>query len=192
MNTPKRYSKQGLWRLFLVCAFPTHVWTIILVLRDFSWLTERTNAWDAVGVAAYGMIFALFEAGLLFATVVLLGFLLPKGWEEEKRISLLSTAILIISVWAILGQLYFLWGISVPEGVMHALAGQAHPLRILYAAVFVLVVPTVLPPLYLIFRSERARRFAGELFDRLALLTGLYLILDLLGLVIIITRNLHA
>ena len=56
-----RYTRQGLWTLFLMCALPLHIWTLILAFRDLPWLTDRTNAWDAFGVMSYGLIFALVE-----------------------------------------------------------------------------------------------------------------------------------
>ena len=77
----QRYSRQGLWFLFLISAFPIHFWTLILVFRDISWLTERTNAWDAIGVASYGMVFAFVESVVIFLVLALLGLLTPKQWE---------------------------------------------------------------------------------------------------------------
>src|SRR5512141_1446140 len=71
-----RYTRQGLWSLFLMCAFPLHVWALILAFRDVSWVTERTNSWDAVGVVAYGLLFTLVESVLVFGIMTLLGFLI--------------------------------------------------------------------------------------------------------------------
>ena len=126
ISESRRHSRQGLWTLFLVCAFPFHLWTIILAFRDFSWVAERTNAWDAIGVAAYGMLFALFEGLVVFLVAVLLGFLVPRIWNE-KRIALLSVLVLITALWAMMGQLYFLWNIPFPEGLIRFLAGSDHP-----------------------------------------------------------------
>ena len=67
-----RYTRQGLWTLFLMCALPLHIWTLILAFRDLPWLTDRTNAWDAFGVMAYGLIFALAESILLFLVFLVL------------------------------------------------------------------------------------------------------------------------
>jgi len=189
-SEPARYSRQGLWSLFLVCAFPLHVWTIILAFRDFSWVAERTQPWDALGVLAYALVFAFVESLVVFLAAILLGFLLPRRWEEGKRISLLSILVLVTAFWAMLGQLYFLWNLSLPEPAIQFLAQTAHPLRILYAAVLALVVPTVLVPTYLILRSEGSTRFILGLVDRLSLLASIYLLLDAASLVVIVIRNL--
>jgi hypothetical protein len=186
----KRYSSQGLWSLFLVCAFPLHAWTIILAFRDFSWVAERSSAWDAVGVLAYGMVFALVESLGVFLVAALLGLLVSPRWEESRRIALLNILVLVTAVWAILGQLVFLLNFSLPAPLNQFLAGSDHPLRILYAAGLALIAPSVFVPAYLVLRSERAFRFARELAGRLALLTSFYLLLDVAGLVILLIRNL--
>lgn len=185
-----RYSWRGLWLLFLVTAFPIHLWTIILGLRDFSWVAERTNAWDAVGVVAYGMVFAFFESVIVFALVAVLGFLLPKQWKEDKRIAFMSLLILVVAIWAIIGQLFFLLGISLPTTIVQFFAASSHPLRLLYAGIVILVSLTVLIPVYILLRSEKLVNAVQSLIERLALLSAIYLFFDVIGLFIIIIRNL--
>ena len=185
-----RYSRSGLWLLFLTAAFPIHLWTIILVIRDFSWVAERTNTWDAVGVAAYGLLFAFVESVFVFAIVVLLGFMLPKQWDETKRIACLSLLIFIVALWAILGQLHFLLGVSIPPAIIRFFAASGHPLRWLYASLFVLVSSTVILPIYIFIRSDRFYHSIFSFVERIAVLSAMYLVFDGISLIIIITRNL--
>jgi hypothetical protein len=185
----KRYSKQGLWALFLVCAFPLHAWTIILAFRDFSWVTERTNSWDAIGVLSYGLIFAFIESLLVFLVAILLGFLVPKKWNEDRRLTLVGILVFITSLWAIASYLYFLMNMSIPGKTIIFLAGIQHPLRILYAISLVLVIPTVALPAYLVLRSEKILKGVRGFFERLSVLTMFYLFFDFVGLVIVIIRN---
>jgi len=173
-----------------MCAFPLHVWTIILAFRDFSWVTERTNAWDAIGVISYGMVFALIESLAVFLVAVLLGFMVSRKFDEGRRIALLSVLVLITALWAMASQLYFLWGISLPEQMMRFLAQSGHPVRVLYAASLALVLPTVLIPAFLVLKSNKVFNFVRELTERLSLLTMFYLVLDVGGLVIVLIRNL--
>jgi len=185
----RRYSRQGLWSLFLTCAFPLHFWTLILVFRDISWLTERTNAWDAIGVASYGMIFAFTESVVIFVVAALLGFLTPKHWETDQRIAFLGLLILIASVWGMIGQLLFLWNIFLPEQAIQFLRNSSHPLRIIYAVCLTVVTPTVLLPVYGFIRSNKAVMIMQNIMERLSLLTMFYLFFDLLALMIVIIRN---
>lgn len=185
----KRYSKQGLWALFLVCAFPLHVWTIILAFRDFSWVTERTNSWDAIGVVSYGLLFAFLESVVVFLVAMLLGFLVSGKWKEDRRLVLVGILVFITSIWAIAGYLFFMLNVSIPGAAVTFLAGLAHPLRFLYGLTLLLVLPTVVLPAYLALRSEKFVKGVQDFFERLSLLTTLYLFLDVVGLVIVIIRN---
>ena len=185
----ERYSKQELWSLFLTCAFPFHLWTLILVFRDVSWVAARTNAWDAVGVASYGMLFALVESVLVFLIVALLGFVKPKQWNGNRRTAFLSLLFLITAAWGMISQLLFIWNIQLPPQAMQFLARSGHPLRWLYGGSFVIVLSTVLLPVYLFLRSNKLSLLIQEFADRLSVLTIFYLFFDLVGLVIVIIRN---
>ena len=87
------------------------------------------------------------------------------------------------------GQLYFIWGISLPESVARYIAQLKHPLRFLYASVLALVLPTFLIPVYLVLKSDKFFRLIQGLIERLSLLTMFYLFLDLAGLIIVIVSN---
>src|SRR3990172_5960167 len=185
----KRFSKQGLWALFLGCAFQLHVWTIILAFRDFSWVAERTNSWDAIGVVSYGLTFAFIESVLVFVVVVLLSFFISRKWAEERRLALVGILVIITSLWAIAGYLFFMLKVSIPGETIAFLAGLAHPLRFLYGLSLALVLPTIVLPVYLALRSEKFVKGVQALFERLSLLTTLYLFFDVIGLFIVIIRN---
>jgi len=184
-----RYSRQGLWSLFLMCAFPLHFWTMILVFRDMSWVIERTNVWDAIGVGSYGMIFAFAESVIIFLIVILLGFLTPRPWGIDKRIAFLSLLVLITALWAMISQLLFLWNVNLPESAIRWIARSGHPLWILYFISLAFVFPSVLLPVYWFIRSEKSVGFMRELSERLSVLAVFYLFFDLAGLVVVVIRN---
>lgn len=184
-----RYSRQGLWSLLLICAFPLHAWTLVLGLRDFSWVSERTNSWDAVGVISYGLIFALVESVLVFLVVVLLGYLVSNKWGKEQQIVLMSNLVLLTSLWAMVSQLFFMLEVSVPGSVIEYLVNLNHPVRFLYMISLVAVGVTVTLPTYMILRSNRFLQMYRGLLERLSLLTLFYLFFDGIGLIIVIIRN---
>jgi hypothetical protein len=152
-------------------------------------LTERTNAWDAIGAASYGMMFAFTESVVIFLVLALLGFLTPRQWEHNRRIAFLGLLILITSGWGMIGQLLFLWNLFLPAQAVQFLRSSSHPLRILYAVCLTIVTPTVLVPVYSFIRSEKAVLFMQNLMERLSLLTMFYLFFDLLALMIVVIRN---
>jgi len=135
-----------------MCAFPLHLWTILLAFRDFSWLIDRSNLWDAVSVLSYGLVFAFAESVLVFLIAALLGLLVPKYWMQERRVALLSILVTCLSVWAIFSQLYWLLGLATPGFLIQSLMGVPHPVRFLYAGALVVVMATVILPTYYILR----------------------------------------
>lgn len=172
-----------------MCAFPLHAWTILLAFRDISWVAERSNMWDAIGVFSYGLIFAFVESSIIFLIAVLLGFLVSRFWNQDRRVILLSILILIDALWSMLCQYYVLGGFSISGDLNRFLVESGHPVRILYTILVPLVSLSVLLPTYLILQSDKALKFFRGLVDRVTLLTLFYLFLDFIGLVIVIIRN---
>jgi len=172
-----------------MCAFPLHLWALLMAFRDLSWLTDRTNIWDALGVTSYGLVFAFIESLFVFLFFFLLGFLIAKTWDSQKRLALLSGLVLILSLWAILSQLYFLLDVSPSNFLIGFFVSISHPLRALYAVTAFAVLLTLLIPTWFILRSEKTVRFMQGLIDRLSLLASVYLFFDAIGLIVVIVRN---
>ena len=185
----RRYPRQGLWSLFLMCAFPLHAWTLILAFRDISWLTERTNAWDAVGVLSYGLVFAFVESLLLWAVTLLLGYLVGEFWEPQRRVALMTVLVLGLSIWAMLEQLFFLVDKGLPAWIIGIIVRSGHPLWVIYGVLLALLGISLALPTWVVLRSNRAYAWVRGMIERLSLLTTFYLILDAIGLVIVIIRN---
>lgn len=185
----QRYSKQGLWSLFLMCAFPIHLWTLILAFRDISWVRARTNLWDALGVVSYGMVFAFIESVIVFGMAGLFGLLVSTKWNEERRVALLGILVLIMALWAVDGQAYFVWGSYVPAQALWYIAGLEHPFRFLYGTMLAVVFLTTAIPAWLLLKSDRFFQLVQGLMERLSLLTVFYLFFDIVGLMIVVIRN---
>jgi hypothetical protein len=162
-----------------------------MVFRDLSWLMERTNLWDAIGVASYGMLFTFIESVLLFLVVLLLGLVIPKQWHVDRRITFLALLILITAAWAMLSQLLFLRNVSLPLPAIQFLRNSAHPLRILYAGALAIVTSTVLVLVYFFIKSKRSVEVMQDIMERISLLTMFYLLFDLLGVVLVLIRNIN-
>ena len=190
MNQFKYYSRQGLWTLFLACAFPIHAWAIILILKDMEWIAERSNFLDSIGVASYGLIFAFAESFLLFLAATSLGFLVSTKWSAERRVALMSALVTILALWTIAGQLYFFMNAPFPESWIAFFLSLGHPLRWLYAAAFAIVLPTVAIPTWLILKFEKPLKSVTAALEKISLLTSFYLFFDLIGLVVLAFRNL--
>ena len=185
----RAYTRKGLFQLFMVCAFPIHIWAFFTAFRDFSWVAERTNVWDAIGLLSYAVVFALVETTGIFFIVALLGFLVPHRWDTDTRLALIGNLFLVVVVWSILGQVYSLLGYPLPKWVIDFLVSTNHPLRTLWGGVILFSAISAIVPTVLIIRSGKLKGMIIETFDRISLLSSVYVFFDLVGIVIIVIRN---
>ncbi|MCJ7435083.1 MAG: hypothetical protein MUO77_16495, partial [Anaerolineales bacterium] len=119
----------------------------------------------------------------------LLGLLISTKWEETRRIALLSLLVFILSLWAIYGQAHFVWNLTPADWILRLAAQSGHPYRILFGIIFIEVILTIALPAFLVLKRDKFFRFVQDAIDRFSLLTSLYLVLDLFGLVIVVIRN---
>lgn len=183
------YSRQGLWTLFLMCALPLHIWTIILAFRDFDWVTARTNSWDAVGVASYGLLYAMIESVLVFLAMTLIGFFVSAKWDEQRRIALLSLLALLLSLWSMFNMLVFLNNWQTPAWLVSLAISTGRPLIVLYAFAFGVAFLSIALPAFFILKSDGFLKGVQEAIERLSLLMLLYLFFDAAAFVIVVIRN---
>lgn len=184
-----KYNQQGLWLLFLMCVFPQHLWTLIFAFRDISWLIARTNIWDAVGNTSYGMVYAFFESLFIFCVLALIGLITPSRWEVNRRVGFLTLLLFILSIWGMVSQLLYVWNIWLPLHLMQFIANTGRPLVMLYVLSLAIVVPTVVLPVYAFVRREKTLSSLLDFMDRLTTLSMLYLFFDVIGLIIVVIRN---
>ncbi len=170
-------------------ALPLHIWTIVLAFRDFDWISARTNSWDAVGVVAYGLIAAILESLILFIVVAMFGFLISNKWEEKRRITFMSAMIIVLSLWSIFNQSYFLNTWELPSWLISLSIQIGRPLIMLYALAILVTTASFVIPAYLILRSNKAMEILQEGIERLSLLMTLYLVFDSVALILVVIRN---
>lgn len=185
-------TKADLIKLYLLVVFPIHAWTIILFLRDYEWIAERSDSWGALGVLAYALSFALFESLVVFIAIWLMSLLLPSHWHAEKRIRLLVTLFYVLVVW--MAVLYPLQLIAQeePATIANLLLRIPHPLRAfqaLYAGMLLIMTFSFIFPVVWEIRSAKPSGLIIAVAERLTVLSAFYLVFDLVGIVIVILRN---
>ena len=43
-GSPRFYTAGSLFQLFSVCAFPIHLWSLVMAFRDLAWVSARTQS----------------------------------------------------------------------------------------------------------------------------------------------------
>ncbi|MBI2332302.1 MAG: hypothetical protein HYU84_09130 [Chloroflexi bacterium] len=152
-------------------------------------MTARTNSWDAVGVVSYGLLFTFFESLIVFLAATLLGFLISSKWDEKKRIALMGVIFIVLPLWSILNQTYFLREMEPSEGVIGFYISTGRPLVALYITALMFTGVSFVLPTYALLTSSKVEKTVLEGFDRLSLLMILYLVFDVAALVVILIRN---
>ncbi len=185
------YTPEVLLKLFMVCAFPLHIWSLLMAFRDFGWVALRTYTWDAFGLVSYAMVFALLESIGVFLLVMLAGLLIPSRWELDRKIAMLGTLFLVAASWSILSKIYTAFDSPIPVWLSNFMIADGHPLRILWGIAAALVLVSAVGPALLILKRESVTKGIVSVFERLVVLSSFYVFLDLIGIVIIVIRNLH-
>ena len=188
----QRFQKEHLLKLFLVCAFPFHLWTILLVLKDVEWITRRSDFWDAIGVGAYALIYAFLESFVFFMFIVILGILLPWKWERNKVFAQLGFISMWIQFWAILFQFYRHRNLVSPLFFSDWLISTGHPLVygiVVIGLLIIIVIGSAIVPIYLIGYKHQVEKKIVSFLERVTILSILYIALDIISAVILLIRN---
>jgi hypothetical protein len=183
----KNFTFGFFFKFFLIGAFPTHVWTSLMVFNDLEFLSERTTMWDAVGYAGYSYLIALTESVLVALILWGVSFLLPKNWGQRRVLS-------------IIGSIYFvLAGASIVDMAAHIFAqyriAKSYLIRldrypfVTYGLIVGAILIGIILALVIILKSKKGEKIVSEVFDRIMLLSYFYLLLDFAGIVIVILRN---
>jgi hypothetical protein len=184
-----RLSGGQLVKFFAACATPIHIWAMLMVLRDVSWVSGRSNAWDGIGLVAYALLFALLESLLVFAGFYLLSWLAPWSWSGEALLARLTVIVWVFQVWAALGQLGSPLLAGVLSMALPLLADFSLTLYVLYFITAAVAALTLVFPILLLDRYPRFERGILNLLDRFLTLMSIYLLFDLVSIVIIVVRN---
>ena len=186
-NKNYRVSFSYFFNTFLVVTFPLHIWGILMIFQDIEFMTERTNWWDATGYASYSLLFILLESILLSAVVWGSSLLLPKSWREKRTLSVAGTTFTILAAASITDLAFHAFSEArISRQYLHGLS--TYP-ALTYVLISATVIISIAALLFLILKTESGEKIIAEIFDRIMLLGYLYIFLDIVGIVIVIIRN---
>lgn len=175
VTAPRRLSRQELLNVFAACAFPIHVWLIINVMREVPAWILRLSIWDLIGVISYSLMFALIETGIIFLGIVLLSLVLPRRFFRHKFVALSTMLVFVTSAWFIVLQ-YNSWIIEFKRPII----------SLIWALSFLLAAAV---GYVLVSRRPKLEAGINNFVQRLGVLSFIYVFLDVVGLIIVIIRN---
>jgi hypothetical protein len=134
----------------------------------------------------------LIESFVFFLLIVALGLLLPWRWKGDKVFAQLGFISLWIPLWSGLNQLYRYKDFASPDFFVDWLFSTGHPLR--YGAValgllIIFIIGSAAVPIYLLGFKHQVEENTKSFLERLAILSTLYIALDVISAVILLIRN---
>ena len=155
-----------------------------MVLKDYQWVYDQYGMNVFIGYASYTLVFAFFESVVFLLFLWLLSYLFPKRWAGAKSLSILALWALVVSFWAVGKQVLYLVMESPPEFLLWIIQDLGLSLLV------VLIIISIILPVILTIRFDGFEKWTVSLVERIAILSSIYLVFDLLGLIIVIFRNL--
>lgn len=161
----------------------------MLALRDMPWIINRSTLWDGIGVISYTLFIAFLESITLTLLAILAIHMLPKNWGKDRLIASVALLACIIMLWGMEGQAFFLFEQRVPAVLIDLFARCDHPLRILYTIISFIVLVSIIIALAAARYSFTFLKMIQTTGEALAVLMAIYLTIDVLGIIILIIRN---
>lgn len=169
--------KTDYFKLFLVCSFPIHVWAYINLFNDMPAILLEMGIWRILGVSAYVLLFALLESLSVFGLIFIVAILLPERIFGLKILHLGSIFVIASAIPVLFVHLYDELDVNVISFAN-------------WTALWVLVALFIFGiVIYWLKMSETGQGIFQAAIDRLVVLSLVYISFDLLGLFVIIMRN---
>jgi hypothetical protein len=205
----ERFPTRDEWKyLFISYAFVVNLWSIIQLLNWMPAFILRLRGIEIVSIIAYILGFALIESLLLLGFSVFIGVVSPGVILRDhwliKSVLLFGTTALWAAVYHLLPDILLAWkhGLTALAAVLGITLSQEELLRFTLGTLVSIMLTLFLGSYFITLRRIYrliARREAyvdvlyhriKRIIERLEVLTYFYVSFDVLGLVIVLFRNL--
>ena len=170
-------------QLFIVGAFPIHIWSII------SQLYQIGDGKEFLERASYSLTFALFESVGITLLLILVFRILTQWWKESRVIATVGILYFYTSLWGMIGQIYFMLNQSKGSFWIRVFNIIGRNGEVFLPLLVVILILSTFIIIIVVDRSEKIQKLFISCIDRLSILVILYALLDIIGLVVVIVRN---
>lgn len=158
------------------CMLLVFSWSILWFFQKMPGWLPFLPLWEVLSIFAYTQMFALLESLFVLLLLVVLAVVLPPRFFRDSFVAQGSMLLFMTAFWIILFQ-------SIWFNVVEWAAGKLF-------LWFTLALFTLLISSFLVHRSKRLRKVLFALADRISVLLYLYVPLGVLGLAVVVARNL--
>lgn len=165
----RHYSQQDLVQLFVFCAFPIHIWSIIFELQEVPSMLLYMNGADIVGSLAYNMTFTLVETALIYLPILIIGMVLKNQRIKDFYVTLCSILLCELVLIRILFEL---------------IQNRVFPALFLIGLCCLVILLTII----IVPNYPQLKTTTRMIASHLTVLTFIYIFIDWVGVIIVITR----
>ena len=176
-----RFSRYELVQIFAFCVVATHSWTLINMFQDVASWSLSLSIWDLIGTVSYTLIALLFETSVFFLLLMGLGILLPRKLIRDQYVTISGIIVVEATFLSMVLKPYLEMGFD------------AYTLRLFSFLITMLVLLALIILLIqipiIIVGISRIEKIVSRIADSLITLAFVYIFVDLVGLLIVIIRN---
>ena len=173
-------TKTDTWMLFLFCVFPLHLRAYLAFFYALPSYLLQMDIWDITGVLSYVLLFALIESVLFLAYILFINIALPKRLFRQH---FLAQGVLFMAA-------SFIW--IIPLHYQQSIVDRlSYNMTMYYSLVSIWLISFLLFIVgfsILLRRNDKLERAIIALGEKTAPLSMIYLALDMLALLVVITR----
>lgn len=157
------------------CTLPVFIWSIINMLKEIPAWILRMSTWDLVGAISYTQAFALIESIIVFLLILVLALILPERFFRNKFLTLTAMIVSISTFWFALAHYNV-------ESIRTWKMNQF----LMWAVIF---GSTLILSYVMVQRFEKMGVAIDTVVKSVSLLSFLYMFIGLMGLIIVVVRN---
>jgi len=176
---------QGLWGVFSSAAFCVFSWSLVIFFWDLPSFLLRLSLGDILGYAAYQFLFALLESLTVTIFIAALGLILP---AKYLRNNIQASGTALVFAFAI-NSIILKERLDLINWFINVLS--MNTLTATQTVTNIWVISLIIMPLGLVMatKNKRVDRVINNFVENLFVLVSLYVILGLLGILLVIFRN---
>ena len=175
-------TRRELWLLFVAVVFPLNVWSILMFLHESPAYMRRMGVGDMFGIFSYSQAFALIESLVVLGALVFVCIALPRRMFKDKFVAQGTIFMFVTFIWIIPVH----YQIQILDKLSWNMAIYQVGVVIWIITFFLAIVGMSL----MIRRSQKAEQGANTFVEKLAVLSAIYILIDIVGFIVVIYRNL--
>ena len=185
MKALSKDIRSGLWGVFSGTVFCVYSWSIIIFFWDIPSFLLRYSIAEIIGYAAYQFMFALFESVIVTTFIALLSFILPVKFIRNTLQASGTALVFALAINAIFFKELF----KIINRATDLFSLNTLIVTQIVIGLFVFSLIVIPPSFVIASKKEKVERSINKFIDNLSVLVSLYVFLSVIGIIVVIARN---